>query len=178
LNMPKKDMLLLEKLNLKPQEMFNKISEIRVKSDSYLFYYGFENVSVPSNKLKKDVSKEMKFYMIPFSGITYGCRGGYGNGILKNRCAFKNLLYSQNLEAEDLVYIMKSVNLASRLTAIEYYTKNIDQFDSKEKGIIDALIYEIFKEYGNKKIKILLGDIGYHLTIEDAVNRNLEENCW
>lgn len=179
LNMPLKDILLLESNNLNPQETFKKTKGVYTVGDEYVFYHGYESACIPYKEIDftNNVNDKMSFYMTPFSGINYGCRGGYGNGVLENRCAFKNLVYKQDLSSQDLIYIMHSINLTSRLTAIEYYTKNINQFDKEEKDKIDNLICSIFEEYGNKKVKILFGDIGYYLTIEDAVNRIISIEC-
>jgi len=179
LDIPLKAILLLEKNKLTPQQIFIKSDGFFSNSNDYSFYYGFENASKPYGRIKqkKNMNSKMKFYMTPFSGIKYGCRGGYGNSILPNRCAFKQLEYEQTLTSKDLIYVMHSINLASRLTAIEYYTKNIDQFNKDEQEEIENQITLIFSEFGNEKVEILLGDIGYYLTIEDAVNENLKNDC-
>ena len=177
LNLPFKDILLLEKNQLKPQKIFIKTEGVFSNSNDYLFFYGFEDVCKPIGiKQKEDISNKMQFYMSPFSGIDYGCRGGYGNSLLPNRCAFKQLANNQ-INFKDLIYIMSSINIASRLTAIEYYTINIKMFNYIEQNEIEELISKIFLEFGDKKIRTLSDDIGYYLTIEDAINKQLENNC-
>ncbi len=178
LNLSKEDVLLLEKYGFKLSEFF-KETKGAYNIEDYVFYYNYKQTVIP-NKLeeKKSISDKMQFYMTPYSGITYGCRGGYGNGILENRCAFKQLTYEQDLTFGNLIYIMHSINLASRLTAIEYYTRNRNRFNAKEQTKIEKKISQIFAEFGDTKIEFPEYDIGFSMTIEEAVNKQLKSDCW
>lgn len=178
LDLPLKDILLLEKEKLNPKEIFKLTVSAFNNTEDYLFYFGFEKVCLPNKNIKlKNINPNIKFYMSPFSGVIYGCRGGYGNAILPNRCAFRKLLNEQNMTYEVIIYIMHSINLASRLTAIEYYTRNINEFNKQEQIVIEELAKDIFLSFGKEKIKVLDGDIGYYIEIEEAINKQLKKKC-
>ena len=180
LKIPLEDILLLEKYELEPKEIFIESEVSNTNIADYLFYFGLENVYKPFNEIysKKNVNSKINFYMTPFSGIDYGCRGGYGNGILKNRCAFKQIIYKHDLVYEDLIYILHSINIVSRLTAIEYYTNHDEKFNKKEQKEIENIIAGIFTEYGDTKIQVFDEDMAYYLSIEDAINKQLESDCY
>ena len=181
LDMPIEDILLLEKYGYTPRSLFSKtLNKSMNNSEEYIFIYNHKKTMIPLGGIKQrhDLSKEMSSYMSPFSGLTYGCRGGYGNLVLENRCAFLNLIYNQDLTSDDLIYIMHSINLASRLTAIEYYTRSIDDFSKEEQRQIEDVISKIFEEFGDEKIEILQYDMGFQGTIEEAVNLQLKEECF
>lgn len=179
LDLPLEDIKLLEKFGYKPQKYFVKTKDFYTKYDKYLFYYNFETVVKPNGiDFKENLSDKFNFYITPFSGITYGCRGGYGNGMLENRCAFKSLLYSQDLSSEDLIYLMHSINLASRMTAIEYYSRNTDLYIKEEQQKIEGVIDKIFKDFGKKRIEVLEFDVSFTSTVEEAINNQLKSECF
>ncbi len=180
LKLSKNDFLLLERFQKNPDILFNEKMNFRSNQNEYLFYFGYNEVCAPFSKSENlnESEKDLQYYTTPFSGIRYGCRGGYTNGILKNRCIFKKIIHKRFLLEEELIYILKSVNLASRLTAIEYYTRNISSYDSNTRERIDGIIKEIFLDSKKLKMSFLMEDIAVPLTIEEIINLNLESPCF
>ncbi|QMU63150.1 MAG: hypothetical protein GKR88_01910 [Flavobacteriaceae bacterium] len=111
----KQDYLLLKYLNINIEKFFKK-SYV----DSYTFYYNLKEAS--SYQTIKNIDSDILFYMSPYSGIQYGCRGGFGNLILGNRCHYKKI--ASKINKENLFVLFTSINPASQLTAIEHYYKN------------------------------------------------------
>ena len=97
------------------------------------FNYNEENILRPlteyNGKLTVQTAPEKLLkYMSPKSGTMYGYAGGYGGHLLQNRKSF--LQIKDSLSIEQVIFLMYSINPASRLTAIEYYFKHKDSFSS------------------------------------------------
>jgi hypothetical protein len=81
--------------------------------------------------------------MTPYSGTSYGERGGYANELLQNRAAY---LAIKNLLNNDIYkYLLCSKNPASRLTAAEYFY-SAEASGAERSPEIIAKINEIFAE--------------------------------
>jgi len=91
----------------------------------------------------KSVSSKILDYMTPTSGTMYGYAGG--GMIMQNRVAFNKI--KSNLTNEEVIFMLYSINPASRLTAIEYYWKHKDAFRKQES--VDEWIEQNFKEMPN-----------------------------
>lgn len=88
----------------------------------------------------KNVSEKIIRYMTPNSGTMYGYAGG--GVIMQNRKAFLEI--KDSLTNDHVIFLMYSINPASRLTAIDYYLKNKNRFDQEVQ--IDNWIEAVFKE--------------------------------
>ncbi|WP_276373956.1 hypothetical protein [Chryseolinea sp. H1M3-3] len=102
----------------------------------------------------EDLPVEVFNYMSLHSGTMYGYSGGLNNTLFQNRSNFNKL--KQKLTTDIVYLLMYSVNPASRLTAIEYYRKNSQEFDNKDK--IDTWIDTVYKEV--PMVHTLMGCIG------------------
>ncbi len=95
------------------------------------FNYNAEKILRPMKEYKgtltaQTVPHKILDYMTPNSGTMYGYAGGYGGHLLQNRKAF--LQIKDSLTNDQVIFLMYSINPASRLTAIEYYLKHKDNF--------------------------------------------------
>jgi len=90
-------------------------------------------------------------YMTPNSGIMYGYAGGSSGSLLQNRKAFLEI--QDSLKTEQIVFLMYSINPASRLTAIEYYLKYKEKFSNTKT--IDEWIERNYSEIS--KVNTLFG---------------------
>jgi len=120
------------------------------------FSYNSENILRPLKEYNgtltsQEFPRKTLEYMTPKSGTMYGYAGGYGGHLLQNRKAFIEI--NDNLTNDQVIFIMYSINPASRLTAIEYYLKNKDSFANQ--GILDEWIEKNFTE--TPKIETLFG---------------------
>lgn len=100
-------------------------------------------------------------YASPHSGTMYGYSGGINNTLLANRRTFKSI--ETNLSGDEIYFLMFSTNPASRLTAIEYYKRNPDKFENRDK--IDSWIEIVYREL--PKVNTLIGCIG--MTMDSKV---------
>lgn len=85
------------------------------------------------------VREAMSYYMTPYSGTTYGIRGGRGGQILENRDRFMSLGDSLMLDKTRALYLLRSLNPASRLTAAEFIIRHKQDFPGFEKLAATAL---------------------------------------
>jgi hypothetical protein len=177
--MPEEDILLLEKYNFKPRKIFKKDS-ISVNDTNYnVFFYSFDKSYVQDESVQiENINKLMRFYMSPYSGSMYVCRGGYGNLILSNRCIFKRILNKQEIASKDVIFILNGVNLASRLTVIEYYYKNRNKFNKEEQKKIEKIIKPFFSSTDRLNILQLEHDMGFYTTPRKAVKKQLKDDCF
>jgi hypothetical protein len=97
----------------------------------------------------KNIPKKIAYYMMPNSGTMYGYAGG--GVIMQNRKAFLEI--KDGLTNDQLVLLMYSINPASRLTAIEYYLKQKENFSCQQS--IDKWIDFVFLEMPT--IKTMIG---------------------
>jgi hypothetical protein len=99
------------------------------------FYYKPDKILKPLNEYKgtltpQAVNRKIVEYMTPYSGRMYGYAGGYSNRPLQNRKAFIGL--GDSLTNDQVVFLMYSLNPASRFTAIEYYLRHKDSFSNQQ----------------------------------------------
>ena len=107
-------------------------------------YYGFKDVSKPigNGEFDLNISTEIEYFMTPYSGIIYGDYGGIANEILETRKSY-NLIKS-SLNEDALIYMLKSINPATRLYAAEFYYSKMGNFTKKE--FIEKLIESNLRE--------------------------------
>jgi hypothetical protein len=134
--------------------------------------YGYEFVSKPLKdaEIKFQVSNQVKFFMTPYSGIIYGDFGGIANEVLENRSAFNIVKSSVN---EDLlIYLLKSINPATRLCAAELYNTQKDSF--KRNELIEKLIETNLIEL--PAILTMSGCIEYSDDARKVLNQMIDKN--
>jgi hypothetical protein len=85
-----------------------------------------ESVLLIDGKQCQKKDSLIRWQISPFSGVTYGNYGGIGNKMLESRSNFNRL----SIEAinDDLEILMKSINPATRLMAVEYFLNNFERF--------------------------------------------------
>ncbi|WP_109435598.1 hypothetical protein [Aquimarina sp. AU119] len=140
----------------------------------YAFFYNIENTIKPFNKdtLDFELTNEFEFLLTPFSGIYYGCRGGFGNPILENRNIFNIVSRQSNITKKQLLMMMNSINPATMLTGIEYYKRNIDLFKDEE---IELRIDQIYNEV--PFVPILYSDQMSFIESKKSVEHIIENDC-
>ncbi|TAE68146.1 MAG: hypothetical protein EAZ85_14480 [Bacteroidetes bacterium] len=111
------------------------------------FIYKEEKILRPLKEYKgvlttQMISPKILEYMTPNSGITYGYSGGYAAQLLSNRKTFIEI--KNNLTNDQVIFLMYSINPASRLTAIEYYLQHKDNFSNYTE--LDEWVEINFKE--------------------------------
>jgi hypothetical protein len=77
--------------------------------------------------------------MSPYSGTTYGIRGGRGGQLLENRDRFLSLSDTLMPDKSRALYLLRSVNPASRLTAAEFIIRHKGAFPAYEQLLAGAL---------------------------------------
>lgn len=85
------------------------------------------------------VREALAYYMTPYSGTTYGIRGGRGGQILENRDRFMSLAETLMLDKSLALYLLRSLNPASRLTAAEFIIRHKAAFPAYETLLATAL---------------------------------------
>lgn len=70
------------------------------------------------------VRAALAYYMTPYSGTTYGIRGGRSGQILENRDRFLSLADTLMMDKSRALYLLRSLNPASRLTAAEFVIRH------------------------------------------------------
>ena len=106
----------------------------RIIKEPLKYYY--------ENNDSLEVNNEVKYYMSPRSGLRYGYSGGISGNLLLNRKLFKGI--KGILNNKEVILLMHSVNPASRLTAIEFYLQNKENFS--ENFEIEQWIEKIYLE--------------------------------
>lgn len=86
---------------------------------------------------KHILSKTIRKYMSPNSGLIYSCRT-----LEQNRITFEQI--KDSLSPDQIVAIMYAINPVSRLTAFEYYLNNKEKFTRYQH--LDKWIKSVFKE--------------------------------
>jgi hypothetical protein len=106
--------------------------------------FGYKNVAIPLGEPGNDltVSSQMEYFMTPYSGVIYGDYGGIANEMLENRNLFNTV--KDSITEDLLIYLLKSLNPATRMYAAELFYSNEDRFNQKE--LIERLIELNFKE--------------------------------
>ena len=107
-------------------------------------YCGYKYVTKPRGNIDNvlNVSSQIEYFMTPYSGVVYGDSGGIANEILDNRTAFNEV--KESITEDVLIYILKSVNPATRLCAAELFNSKYETFEQKD--LIENLIEMNFKE--------------------------------
>lgn len=106
------------------------------ESDKILpFCYNSDHILVPLKEYNgmltpQTVPRKILEYMTPNSGTMYGYSGGYEEHLLPNRRAFIGIMDS--LTNDQVIFLMYSINPASRFTAFEYYLKHKDSFSDQQ----------------------------------------------
>lgn len=85
------------------------------------------------------VRKALAYYMSPYSGTTYGIRGGRSGQLLENRDRFLSLADTLMPDKVRALYLLRSLNPASRLTAAEFVIRHKEAFPDYEKLLGTAL---------------------------------------
>lgn len=120
---------------------FEVLNDLKLKP----FYHNRSSFENPLEAFEgeKSLNSQIRFYMSPQSGLSYGGRGGFSMNLLQNR---KNFIDIEGiLEKETVLELMYSKNPATRLTAIEYYYKHPEMFIN-EQDEIDDWIQEVFRQ--------------------------------
>ena len=155
------------------KKIYEGIFDFDLKNQVLPYYYDLAKVdsTLPGLQSNIEISKEMKFYMTPYSGILYGDRGGYANSLTINRKHF--LTIAAELNANNCLILLYSINPASRLTAFEHYLLNIDKFTKEEKEIIERRMHIVFDELPS--IKTMYGCMVTDVRSRDRVNSLVEK---
>lgn len=157
-------------------ELFEEYKMLYSKSlpidsgNMYYYIYKNENILQPLNEFSSTkysipISAEIQNYMSPSSGIIYGFRGGIAMNILQNRKMF--IALKNKLTQDQIVSLMYAINPASRLTAIEYYLKNIKQFTTTQE--INNWINSVYAEL--PQILTISGCIQEHANAKSLVEK-------
>jgi hypothetical protein len=120
------------------------------------FYYHLDSIFRPLKEYNgtltsNTVPRKILEYMTPNSSTMYGHSGGYPVNLLQNRRKFFEIRSS--LTNDHVVFLMYSINPASRLTAIEYYLRHKDSFTNQQA--IEEWIEKNFTE--TPKVETLFG---------------------
>lgn len=87
-----------------------------------------DSLGLPENAPARPVRDALAFYMSPFSGTTYGIRGGRSGQLLENRDRFLGLAEDLMPDKSRALYLLRSLNPASRLTAAEFIIRHKEAF--------------------------------------------------
>lgn len=82
----------------------------------------------PGPALPAGVAKVLEYYMTPYSGILYGIRGGHVGQMLENRDRFLGLAEILMADKRLALYLIRSINPATRLTAAEFILRHKENF--------------------------------------------------
>jgi len=120
------------------------------------FSYNLDSILRPLKEYNgtltsKTVPRKIVQYMTPNSGTMYGYAGGYPGDLLKNRRRFFEI--RDSLTNDQVIFLMYSINPASRLTAIEYFLRHKDSFTNQQA--LEAWIEKNFTE--TPKVETLFG---------------------
>jgi hypothetical protein len=85
------------------------------------------------------VREALAFYMSPYSGTTYGIRGGRGGQLLENRDRFLGLQDDLMPDKTRALYLLRSLNPASRLTAAEFIVRHKAAFPEYDRLLAGPL---------------------------------------
>jgi hypothetical protein len=70
------------------------------------------------------VREALAYYMSPYSGTLYGIRGGEAGQLLENRDRFLDLAPIVSADRRAALWLLRSPNPATRLTAVEFIVRN------------------------------------------------------
>ena len=98
-----------------------------------------DSLGLPETEPAPAVRAVLAFYMSPYSGTTYGIRGGRGGQLLENRDRFLSLTDHLMPDKTRALYLLRSLNPASRLTAAEFIIRHKAAFPEFEQLMAGAL---------------------------------------
>lgn len=135
-------------------------------------YYGYKDVSKPLGEIEKEinVSSQVAYFMTPYSGVIYGDYGGIADEILENRNAFN--IVKSSITENLMIYLLKSINPATRLCATEIFYSKKESF--KQKKLLKKLIEINFKEL--PKITTMSGCMIYVENAKTVLNQMINKN--
>ncbi len=109
-------------------------------------YYNNEGAEKPLEgcTVQMNATPEIRAYMTPYSGTTYGTTGGIANFPLQNRAAYGSI--ERQLDRQAHAYLLCSKNPATRLTAVEYFYSERASREGPINPEIQARIESIFAE--------------------------------
>lgn len=121
-----------------------------------------DSLALPESTPIPGVREALSYYMTPYSGTTYGIRGGRGGQILENRDRFMSLGDTLMMDKTRALYLLRSINPASRLTAAEFIIRHKPAFPGFENLLTTALK----KAFANPaKVETMRGE---RASLEDA----------
>lgn len=84
-----------------------------------------DSLLIPADSAPSPVVREaLAYYMSPFSGTLYGIRGGEAGQLLENRDRFLGIAPILAADRRLARWLLRSINPATRLTAVEFITRN------------------------------------------------------
>lgn len=87
------------------------------------------DTSAPSPAIREALA----YYMSPYAGTLYGIRGGEAGQLLENRDRFLGLAAIVGADRRLARWLVRSINPATRLTAVEFIVRNQAGFPDFEK---------------------------------------------
>lgn len=98
-----------------------------------------DSLGLPESAAAPPVGEAMAYYMSPYSGTTYGIRGGRGGQLLENRDRFLGLMDDLVPDKSRALYLLRSLNPASRLTAAEFIVRHKEAFPEFDRLLAGPL---------------------------------------
>lgn len=98
-----------------------------------------DSLGLPDAPPPPGVREAFAYYMSPFSGTTYGIRGGRGGQLLENRDRFLSLADTLVPDKTRALWLLRSLNPASRLTAAEFIIRHRHEFPGYDQLLATAL---------------------------------------
>lgn len=83
-----------------------------------------DSLMVPDSLPSPAVREALAYYMSPYSGTLYGIRGGEAGQMLENRDRFLDLVPIVSADRRAVLWLLRSPNPATRLTAVEFIVRN------------------------------------------------------
>ena len=102
-----------------------------------------DSMGLAESALPPGVKEALSYYMTPYSGTTYGIRGGRGGQILENRDRFLSLSDTLMVDKTRALYLLRSLNPASRLTAAEFIIRHKEAFPAFET-LLTTVLRKVF----------------------------------
>lgn len=121
-----------------------------------------DSVGLADSPPPPGVKEALAYYMTPYSGTTYGIRGGRVGQMLENRDRFLSLADTLMPDKSRVLWLLRSLNPASRLTAAEFIVRNKAAFPAYEQLLATSL-KRVFANPA--KVETMRGEMGMR---EDA----------
>jgi hypothetical protein len=134
------------RLTKRYKDLYAPLFSISQNQTPELLYYGYDAMCKPLNpKVKPNsLNEQIAFYMTPYSGIRYGKYGGDPLTLLENRAFYTQIKKLMTPKICEL--LLYSKNPATRLTAVEFYYRNIKLFTHNRKQLekrIDSIFTDL-----------------------------------